>query len=100
MRFPFIEKHRVQWPVVMMCKVLKVSRSGFYAWRGRPESQQSQRRRKLVPLIQDIFNETRKSYGSPRMYLELVARGIQVSVNFVAKLVRIYYNRPTTFYNF
>ena len=73
----------------VMCEVLEVSRSGFYAWHKRPESQRSQINRQLVEEIQEIHQDRDlKNYGSPRMWGELNARGHQVSENTVAKLMR------------
>lgn len=72
-----------------MCKVLEVSRSGFYAWRRREESQRSKRQRELVAEMKTIHQDRdMKNYGSPRMRKELVARGHRVSENTVASLMR------------
>jgi putative transposase len=59
-RFAWIEEHRATWPVAVQCEVLDVSRSGFYAWRERPLSGQSQRRELLLEEIQAIHHESRK----------------------------------------
>ena len=72
-----------------MCKVLEVSRSGFYAWRKRSESERSNRHRELVTEMKTIHSDRDlRNYGSPRMGQELIARGHQVSENTVAKLMR------------
>ena len=72
-----------------MCKVLEVSRSGFYAWRSRPESERSARHRDLLSLMREIHvDRNLKSYGSPRMHRELVSRGKSCSENTVAKLMQ------------
>jgi len=71
-----------------MCRVLGVSRSGFYAWRTRPPSAAEQRREELTHEVQRIHTEVKQRYGSPRMHAELVARGRTCCVNFVAKLMR------------
>ena len=71
-----------------MCDVLKVSRSGFYAWRGRPESQQATTRRRLTILIKTIHKESRQTYGSPRIHAELKARGEACCLNTVARYMR------------
>lgn len=72
-----------------MCRVLEVSRSGFYAWRARPESKCTVQQRELVSEIEAIHSDRDvKNYGSPRVHQELVARGHDVSENTVAKLMR------------
>lgn len=89
MRFEFIEQHREEWPITVMCRVLEVSRSGFYAWRVRPESARSQRHQELVAEMEEIHADgDLKNYGSPRMRDELVSRGHTVSENTVARLMR------------
>ena len=71
-----------------MCEVLEVSRSGFYAWRRRPESERAQRHRELVDEMQTIHRDRdMRIYGSPRMSRELGVRGYHVSENTVAKLM-------------
>ena len=72
-----------------MCRVLEVSRSGFYAWRKRSASVRSQRQQELVTEMEQIHSDRdMRSYGSPRMQQELLARGHEVSENTVAKLMR------------
>ncbi len=88
MRYRFIEQHRRQWPVTLMCQVLDVARSGYYAWCHRAESRASRRRRQLIVMIRSIHQEMHRTYGSPRMHLELLERNERCSLNFVAKLMR------------
>lgn len=89
MRFAWIEEHRATWPVAVQCAVLDVSRSGFYAWRERPLSGQSQRRELLLEEIQAIHHERRKDvYGSPRIHQELTARGRRCNVKTVARIMK------------
>ncbi len=71
-----------------MCRVLEVSRSGFYDWLDRPESRRSIRHRYLVNKIRQIHIESRQIYGSPRIYGELVEQGEKVGENTVAHLMR------------
>ncbi len=72
-----------------MCEVLEVSRSGFYAWRSRPESERSKYHRELVDEIRRIHaDRDMRSYGSPRVHKELVANGVTCSENSVARLMR------------
>ena len=55
MRFQFIENHRDEFPVKRMCKVLDVSRSGYYAWRGRPPSEREMANRALYKKIKEVY---------------------------------------------
>ena len=88
MRYEFIEKHREEFPVRRMCKVLVVSPSGYYAWRERPISKLKMANNRLVEEIKEIHTEFKGKYGSPRIYQELQARKIACSENRVARLMR------------
>jgi transposase InsO family protein len=75
-RFAFIKDHRAAWPVAVQCRVLAVSRAGFYAWLDRPaESPRAAARRGLTDAIRAAHVECRGVYGSPRMTVELAGRG-------------------------
>ena len=75
----------------MMCEVLEVSRSGFYAWRSRSQSERSKQHCELVNEMRTIHaDRDMKCYGSPRVHKELAARGKHCSKNTVAKLMRAY----------
>jgi transposase InsO family protein len=87
-RFDFIERHKDHWPVRVMCRVLGVSASGFYAWRGRPASKRQERQVNLTGKIRAAHEDSRGTYGSPRLAAQLRADGEPVSVNTVAKLMR------------
>jgi putative transposase len=80
--------HAKEFRVDLMCHVLQVSRSGYYAWRRRPASAQAQRRSRLLEQIQAAHAESRQTYGSPRVHAELEAQGVSCSKNTVAKLMR------------
>jgi putative transposase len=80
--------HAEEFRVDVMCHVLQVSRSGYYAWRRRPASAQAQRRSRLLEQIQAAHAESRQTYGSPRVHAELEAQGVSCSKNTVAKLMR------------
>ena len=88
MRFAFVQEHRKQWPVATMCRVLKVSRSGFFAWRKRPPSRRQRRQEELLQKIKAAHQENRELYGSPRVHRALLIDGQSVSRNTVAKLMR------------
>jgi transposase InsO family protein len=88
MTFRFIEAHKDQWPVRLLCDTLEVSTAGYYSWRQRPRSAQQQRQHVLLMEMRAIHTEVKARYGSPRMHVELVARGHDCCVNTVARLMR------------
>ena len=88
MRFRFIREHRCRWPVQVMCRVLKVTRSGFYAWLKRKPSARQIRREQLLARIRVAHAEHRELYGSPRVHRAMLVNGEVVSRNTVAKLMR------------
>jgi transposase InsO family protein len=74
----------------MMCRVLCVSRSGFYAWRQRPPSARSREDVELGEKIDEVFKESRGRYGSPRVHVELrTHHNIRVGRKRVARLMRL-----------
>jgi putative transposase len=87
-KFAFIHQHLRQFPVDLVCRVLEVSRSGYYAWQQRPPSETACRQAALVSEIRQAHRESRGTYGSPRVQRELAARGVHCSENTVAKLMR------------
>ena len=70
-----------------MCKTLEVSRSGFYAWLGRDESDRAREDCRLTALIRDIFTEGRGVYGAPRVHKTLQQRGQRCGRKRVARLM-------------
>ena len=71
------------------CRVLGVSRSGYYEWKGRPESARATRDRELLKLIERVHADSRGSYGSPRVTAELrLGVGVEVNRKRVARLMR------------
>ena len=71
-----------------MCRLLLVSRSGFYAWLKRPPSTREQRRALIGMAVEDAYSQFKKRYGAPRLTVELNAQGIHCSLNHVASLLR------------
>ena len=88
MIFAWIEERKTEWPIVLLCRVLEVSRSGFYAWRSRDVSAAEERREELTAEVKEIHAQVKARYGSPRIHAELVAKGHACSVNFVAQVMR------------
>ncbi len=75
-------------PIATLCRTLRVSRSGFYAWRTRPESEHAQRDRELSLHVRASFETSRKRYGSPRIWEDLVEDKIRVSRKRVVRLMQ------------
>ena len=71
-----------------MCRALRVSRSGYYAWRKKPVSDREKENEKLAAEIRDIHKWSRHTYGSPRVHAELRDRGYRIGRNRVARLMR------------
>lgn len=88
MRYDFIEAHRTTWPIAIQCRVLAVSRSGYYEWRRRPLSERAKRRASLMVKVREVHAASRETYGSPRVHRDLRANGEVVNVKTVAKVMR------------
>jgi putative transposase len=88
MRFEFIRVEKDNFPVSIICCVLEVSCSGFYAWMHRPVAPQTIRRAELAVHVKVAHERSRGTYGSPRVHNELRARGIVVSPKTVAKAMQ------------
>ena len=88
MKYWFIESHRSEHRVEKMCRVLKVSRSGYYAFRGRGKSMRQLANERILAAIKEAHKESRRIYGSPRITDALRDGGIRCSENRVARLMR------------
>jgi putative transposase len=86
--FRLIEAETAQHPVSLLCRVLGVSRAGFYAWRRRPPSPRARRDRELTRRIVTIHCDSFGTYGRPRVHAELRAQGVRVGGKRVARLMR------------
>lgn len=87
MKFAFILAEKATWPIAVQCRVLNVSRSGYYAWEARPPSLRAARDVELVREIATVHAESDKRYGSPRVHRELRAKGERIGKNHVARLM-------------
>ncbi len=87
MKFGFIDANRA-WPVAAQCRVLGVSRAGYYAWRERQPSKRERKDAHLRVVIREVFERSRRTYGSPRVYDELRDRGFHVSRKRVIRLMQ------------
>jgi hypothetical protein len=88
MKFAFIHAEKARWPVEVQCGVFGVSRSGYYAWKGRPEAPRAQEDAELVIEIKVASEVGRGNYGSPRVHRELRAQGRRIGRKRVERLMR------------
>lgn len=88
MKFALMRAEKANFPLSLMCRMLEVSRSGFYAWLSRPLAKRLCEERRLVVHIHDVFASSKARYGSPRVHAELHARGLAVGRHRVARLMR------------
>ena len=88
MKFAFVAAEKAEAPVTLLCRLLEVSRSGYYAWEERGRSSRSADDEKLTVHILAAFEVGRGAYGSPRVQEELAAAGIAVSRKRVARIMR------------
>jgi len=86
--YAFIRDHVADYPVQVMCEVLGVSRSGYYAWASRPESARAVEDRAIAAEIRTAHEASRGRYGSPRVHAALRAHGRRVGRKRVARLMR------------
>lgn len=90
MKYAWIAGELPAHPLALMCRVLGVSRSGYYAWRGRTPSRRAQENARLVEAIQSLHVEYRETYGTERMWPELNARGFACGRHRVSRLRRLH----------
>jgi len=88
-RYAFIHAHATTWRVTTMCRVLQVSRAGFYKWRAEPFGLRKQADAALLVHVRQQFYRLRRRYGSPRLCRELRAAGHRCSEKRVARLMRL-----------
>lgn len=87
MRFAFVRAHAGVWHGTTMCRVLEVSKAGYYAWRARPLCERVRDDRALTAKIREIQDEVKHRYGSPRVYRELRALGFTCGKHKVERLM-------------
>lgn len=88
MKFAFIAAERAQYPVEVLCDVLEVSRSGYYAWATRATPARAKADAQLTVQIVAVHQRSRGTYGSPRVHADLRARGVRVSKKRIERLMR------------
>ena len=83
-----MEREKAIHTITRMCEVLKVSRSGYYAWKNRQPSMRQRENEELLSRIRAIHEQSRRLYGSPRIRAELVAQGVRCGKNRVARIMK------------
>ncbi len=90
MRYAFIQQQEGQLPIVDLCRLLGVSRSSFYRWQHCGSSKREQKNQELLPLVRQIHQQSRQTYGSPRLWDALRQRGIHCGRHRIARLMRLH----------
>ena len=89
MKYQFIDTQREKFAVRVLCEILEVSESGYYAWRKRkPTERREQADKALAEQVETVFEQSRQTYGSPRIHAALRANGVSCSRRRVARLMR------------
>src|SRR6476620_11368945 len=91
LKFAFIHRYRGEYELKTMCRVLGVSRGGYYTWVKRQEQPPARREmsnQQLTAAIQTTFKQSRGTYGAPRIHAELKSQGVECSRPLVARLMR------------
>lgn len=88
MKYAFIRAHAHQFKVSRMCRVFRVSRSGYYEWRDRPPSQRAQANMGLLQAIRRLHIESREAYGAYKTWKVLRDRGVRYGRHRIARLRR------------
>ena len=96
MKLAFIEQHASTWPVNVMCRMLRVSRSGYYGWRDRPPSVRTTANLALLSDVRRLQARHQRRYGSLRMHAALRAEGHWCSRGRVERLMRRHRIRACT----
>lgn len=85
MKYAFIEKHENEYRVSSLCRVMQVSRSGYYAWRDRPAKSNAQTS-ELLSQIRRVHTQSRQAYGAKKTWLALKSQGVACGKHSVARL--------------
>jgi len=83
-----MKQMRFRYPVPLMCRVLKVSHSGFYDWLGRPPSRHEIEERRLEVEIKAAHKRNRQTYGAERLQCDLAGHGIKVGICRIKRIKR------------
>ena len=88
MKYEFMQEHLNRYKTNSVCNVLKVSRSGYYAWKIRRPSKRDLNNEELLNHIRNVHSKSRELYGSPRITAELHDEGIRCGKNRIARIMK------------
>ena len=88
MRYRFVQGHLGRFPVAALCRVMNVTRSGYYAWQRREPSERQKQDMTLLVQVRQFFERSKRTYGSPRILRDLKAAGFDCGKHRVARLMR------------
>ncbi len=89
MKYGFVAAHRGIWPVDLMCGALGVARSGFYAWRDRPQSARALANARLDQVVRRSFEASDRTYGARRVWYDVLAAGLEAGRHRIARRMRL-----------
>ncbi len=96
MKYQFVEEKRKEHSINILCHVLEISRSGFYAWLSRPVSDREESNQQLLLKIRESHERSRETYGYRRIYYDLHAELKTLGKNRVFRLMQHYGIRAKT----
>ena len=89
LRFSFIDNEKKAYPLNLLCKVMQVSRSGYYRWKKHSVSAKDQERAQLIPKVRGLHQKSKATYGSRRMAQELKALGFRCGKHKAVTLMKL-----------
>jgi len=87
-QFRFIDAQKAHYPITLLCRTLQVSRAGYYAWKERKPSARALADAQLTDQIVAVHQQSRGTYGAPRVHAQLQAVGQPTARKRVARLMR------------
>ena len=89
MKFKVIKACKSEFDITLMCRMLQVSRSGYYDWLKREPSKRAKQDGVLQEKMKTIWQDSRQTYGVPRIHAELQAQGIAIGRKRVSRLMKL-----------
>ncbi|QJD85265.1 IS3 family transposase [Cohnella herbarum] len=87
-KYMFIYEHRSEYRLEKMCRVMEVSRSGYYKWLGRSESERERQHKEWTEQVKEVYDQNRQLYGSPKITERKHQKGITVSQRTVKRIMK------------